>query len=87
MELRSAENPVKQRHFWLGSPLSKLTYHHSETHIHIYKLYKFHESRYNNYSTINDTIQAKGAVYFATLQGYIIFETDLYLHNSQDACK
>ena len=38
----------------------------------------FHECRYNNYSTIDDTIQAKGAIYFATLQGYIIFETDLY---------
>ena len=38
---------------------------------------KFHESRFDNNSAITDAMKAKGEIYYAILQGYIIFETDL----------
>ena len=34
----------------------------------------FHDSQFNNLSAITDVMQAKGAIYYATFQGYIIFE-------------
>ena len=49
------------------------------THIYMLTNYKFHISRLNNYSTITDAKQVKGAIHYKTLQGYIIFETDLYV--------
>ena len=39
---------------------------------------KFHVSQLNNHSAITQTMQAKGAIKYVTLQGYIIFEMDLY---------
>ena len=31
---------------------------------------------------MNDAMKAKRSIYFATLQGYVIFETELYLFSN-----
>ena len=48
-------------------------------HKHINKLKKFQVSQFINLSEITHTMSTKGAIYYTTLQGYIIFETDLYI--------
>ena len=78
MELNSAKIPVHFKNSLFGQG-----YHDhykpntTLTHIYINTNGRSFISRCNNYSTLADTIQTKGAIYFATLQGYVNFETDM----------
>ena len=45
----------------------------------MHKMYKFHLYQVNSHKAIVDAMKVKRSIYFATLQGYVIFETELYI--------
>ena len=49
------------------------------THKHTQKCRSFHDSRQvNSHQAMVDATKVKRSIYFATLQWYVIFETELY---------
>ena len=45
----------------------------------MHKMYKFHSYQVNSHKAMVDAMKVKRSIYFATLQGYVIFETELYI--------
>ena len=43
---------------------------------------KFHSNQFDIHQAMVDAMEMKRSVYFATLQGYVIFETELYIYLS-----
>ena len=43
------------------------------------KCKRFHSGQTNSHPAIIHAMQDTGSIYFATLQGYVIFETELYV--------
>ena len=45
----------------------------------MHKMQKFHLNHVNSPLAMIDAMKMKRSIYFATLQGYVIFETELYV--------
>ena len=45
----------------------------------MHKMCKFHSYQVNSHQAMIDAMKVKRSIYFATLQGYVIFETELYM--------
>ena len=44
----------------------------------MHKIKKFHSNQVNSPQAMVEAMNMKRSIYFATLQGYVIFETELY---------
>ena len=45
----------------------------------MHKMSTFHSNQVNSPQAMIDAMKMKRSIYFATLQGYVIFETELYM--------
>ena len=45
----------------------------------MHKMKKFHSYQVISHQAMVDAMEVKRSIYFATLQGYVIFETELYI--------
>ena len=44
----------------------------------MHKMYKFHSNQFDSHQAMVNAMKVKRSIYFAKLQGYVIFETELY---------
>ena len=45
----------------------------------MHKMYKFHSNQFDSHQAMVNAMKVKRSIYFAKLQGYVIFETELYI--------